>query len=121
MPLHACLWPDACRSEVETDHISLTTGGDIEWGGGLLQDQKEHEAQQTAGRIRKQSGQGRAEHPVRSIFYLCSPLDGWSGDLVVKTRLTSFLLPNTRFLYDGDRITDDDTPNSLAMDDNGTR
>ncbi|TFK98096.1 small ubiquitin-related modifier [Pterulicium gracile] len=25
-----------------------------------------------------------------------------------------------RFLYDGDRITDDDTPNSLAMDDNDT-
>lgn len=116
-------------------------GHDADRGRSLLQDQEKYEAEQAARRLRQQGRQGCEQHSVSIYFYLALELHAvasWGVGVLSLRRATrccgmdwrdcaslgaskTVRLPgHCRFLYDGNRIQEDDTPASLDMEDNGT-
>ena len=89
-------------------------GRQLDRGRSLFQNQAKYKVAQVAERICKQGGQGRGEYPVSlSPLFFCLVL--WlrgSKDRFADAR-------THRFLYDGSRINDNDTPLTLDMEDNG--
>ena len=96
-------------------------GSDVLRRGSLLQNQEEHEAIEASGGVRKQGRKRCWDYPVRprkpsELPFVGDSFSVWRADRAFSSPRH---LGIGSFLYDGNRINDDDTPASLEMEDNG--